>query len=77
MRTWLSGANPILRRSERSRGVDDDHARAFASTPARGTSFKRFCSNDYVDPEAMRFYPLLPIVAGVAQNATGALNSAA
>jgi hypothetical protein len=47
------------------------------STPARGTSFKRFYSNDCVEREAMRFYPLLPIVAGVAQNATAALNSAA
>jgi hypothetical protein len=47
------------------------------STPARGTNFKRFYSNDCVEREAMRFYPLLPIVAGVAQNATAALNSAA
>ena len=47
------------------------------STPARGMSSKRFCSNDCVEREATRFYPLLPMVAGVAQNATAALNSAA
>jgi hypothetical protein len=49
----------------------------FESTPLQRRVACELESNDYVDPEAMRFYPLLPIVAGVAQNATAALNSAA